>query len=158
MRMKTIEMRRRLSLTPAQVLDRVADEETWAGDGASVTVHSGRADGIRITTSAAIPRASLPPMAERFVDPDARIVQRVTADPTADDARAAQLRIAAEVPGAPVDVSVVVDLAAASAGTDLHAVTRVRSSMPLLGSAVESAVGPFVESMLTRSFDKIADL
>ncbi|GAA4285148.1 hypothetical protein GCM10022261_26790 [Brevibacterium daeguense] len=157
--MKTIELRRRVPLLPADILDRIADERTWLSERTTVTVHSGRVEGIRLTTLTVIPPERLPAIATRFLGAGAELVQQVKAPPTAHDATASDLRIDAEVRGAPVDISIDIALrAAAVSGTDLHAVTRIVSSVPMFGGMVESALEPYVESLLIERLDKFGDL
>jgi len=60
--------------------------------------------------------------------------------------------------GAPVDVDIAIALREVSGGTDIHAITRIVSSVPLFGSMVESALEPYVESLLSERLDQLVDL
>ncbi|WP_180953213.1 DUF2505 domain-containing protein [Brevibacterium ihuae] len=156
--MKTIELRRRAARTPAQILRQVADPRTWAAEDTAVTVHRGAAEGIHLTTRTHIPASKLPPAASRFLGDGAELRQDVRADPVGPEAQAADVRIDAEVVGAPVDVDVAIALRVVGEGTDIHAITRIASSVPLFGSMIESALEPYVESLLTERLDQLIDL
>lgn len=149
--MKTIELRRRAAGTPAQILNRAIEPSTWAGAGTSVTVHRGAAEGAHLTTRTPLRAADLPAAAARFLGEGAELVQEVRADPV--DAQSSQTHVAI----APA-TSAAIALREVSGGTDIHAITRIVSSVPLFGSMVESALEPYVESLLSERLDQLVDL
>lgn len=156
--MKTIELRRRAAGTPAQILNRAIEPSTWAGAGTSVTVHRGAAEGAHLTTRTPLRAADLPAAAARFLGEGAELVQEVRADPVDAQSSQTHVAIAAEVAGAPVDIDIAIALREVSGGTDIHAITRIVSSVPLFGSMVESALEPYVESLLSERLDQLVDL
>lgn len=156
--MKTIELRRRIPLRPAQILDQMADAGSWASDGTSVTIHQGAAAGVRLTARSPIPASDLPPAAARFVGSGPELVQHVQADPVTPEAQSATLQIAAEVVGAPVDIDITIGLQQAGDATEAHALARITADLPLVGPLIESALEPRVTSLLAERLDKLADL
>lgn len=156
--MKTIELRRRAAGTPAQILQRAIDPSTWAGADTTVTVHRGAAEGAHLTTRTPLRSADLPAAAARFLGEGAELVQEVRADPVGPQTPETHVSIAADVAGAPVDIDIAIALREVADGTDIHAITRIASSVPLFGSMVESALEPYVGSFLSERLDQLVDL
>lgn len=152
--MKRTALNRRVPMQPAQILDVIAEEQTWREDGGSITIHSGRTDGLRLTTSMPIDRAQIPAAAQSFLG-SGKIVQHIRSAPVSDTARAAELHIVAEVPGAPLDVQVDISLLCGTDGiTDLQALIEINSSLPLVGAMIESSAEPHIVTMIAKSLDR----
>lgn len=146
-------------MQPAQLLDVMAQEQTWSEDGGRLTVHSGRTDGLRLTTTMPLHRDRLPAAAQSFLGSEAMIVQHIRCAPVADTAHAAELHIVAEVPGAPLDVRVDISLLRAADGvTDLRAIIEISSSLPLVGTMIEANAEPYIVEMISTSFDRFSAL
>ncbi|MGO2644183.1 DUF2505 domain-containing protein [Brevibacterium aurantiacum] len=142
-------------MRPAQILDFLADEQTWIKDGGNMLLQSGRNDGLRLTTSMPISRDQIPTAAQRFLGAEAKVVQHISSDPVADAADAANVLITAEIPGAPIDVRVDISLLRATDDfTELHARITTSCPLPLVGGMVESSAQPYVETMISKGFDK----
>lgn len=156
--MKTIELRRRAAGTPAQILHRAIEPSTWAGADTTVTVHRGPAEGAHLTTRTPLRSADLPAAAARFLGEGAELVQEVHADPVGAQTPETHVTISADVSGAPVDIDIAIALREIAGGTDIHAITRIVSSVPLFGAMVESALEPYVESLLSERLDQLVDL
>lgn len=143
---------------PAQILDTLADERTWVQDGGSMFLQSDRTEGLRLTASIPISHDQIPTAAQRFLGAEAKVVQHISSDPVADDATESNLRITAEIPGAPIDVQVDTSLLRAPDDvTALHARITIECPLPLVGPMIESSAQPYIESMISQGFDKLSD-
>lgn len=157
--MRRATLKRRTTMWPAEILDHIADEQTWRADGATISVHSGRAEGLNLTASMPLPGNQVPTAAQRFLGADARVIQHMRSAPVAETAAAANLNIEAEIPGVPLDVKVEITLLRQDDGfTDVHAVIETACSLPLVGRAIESGAQPHIEDMINGSLERLADL
>lgn len=146
-------------MQPAQLLDVMAEEQTWSEDGGSLTVHSGRTDGLRLTTSTPVRREQVPAAAQSFLGSQPRVVQHIRSEPVPDTAHAAELHIVAEIPGAPIDVQVEISLLRRAEDlTDLHAHIEISSSLPLVGTMIEASAEPYIVEMISKGFDRFSAL
>lgn len=144
---------------PAEILDRIADEQTSRADEATVSIHSSRAEGLSLTASMPLSGNQMPTSAQRFLGSDARVIQHMRSAPAAETAAAANLNIDAEFPGVPLDVKVEITLLRQDDGfTDVQAVIETACSLPLVGRVIESGAHPHVEDMITASLDRLADV
>lgn len=157
--MQRAELKRKVALGPAQILDVLADEDTWRADGASVEILSCRADGLRLTATMPLARDQLPAAAQSFVGADARVVQHMSSEPVSETDDEATVDIEAEVPGVAIDVHVEISLVRdAEDCTDLHALIEIASSLPFVGRAIESGARPHIEAMISTRFDHLPTL
>ena len=120
-------------------------------------LQSGRTDGLRLTASIPISRDQIPTAAQRFLGAEATIVQHISSEPVADDATESNLRITAEIPGAPINVQVDTSLLRVNDDvTALHARITIDCPLPLVGPMIESSAQPYVESMIAQGFDRLS--
>lgn len=151
-------LKRRTAMWPAEILDRFADEQMWREDGATVSIHSGRAEGLNLSASMPLSGNQVPPAAQRFLGADPRIIQHIRSAPAAETAAAADMNIDAEIPGVPLDVHVEITLLRQDDDfTDIHAVIETACSLPFVGRAIESGAHPHIEDMIAASLDRLAE-
>lgn len=157
--MQHATLKRRVPMQPAEILDRIADEQTWRGDGATVSIHSSRAEGLNLTVSMPLPGDQLPTAAQQFLGADARVVQHIRSVPVAETAATAGLTIDVEIPGAPLEIHVAITLLRQDDDfTDLHALIETACSLPLVGKAIEAGAQPYIEAMIAANLDRLAGL
>lgn len=156
--MQRATLKRRAAMWPAEILDRIADEQTWRADGATVSIHSSRAEGLSLTASMPLPGNQMPTSVQRFLGSDAKVIQHMRSAPVTETAAAANLAIDAGIPGVPLDVKVDITLCRQRDGfTDIQAVIETVCSLPLVGRAIETGAHPHIEDMITVSLDRLAD-
>ncbi|GAA1865956.1 DUF2505 domain-containing protein [Brevibacterium marinum] len=157
--MQRAELKRKVALGPAQILDVLADEDTWRADGASVEILSGRADGLQLTATMPLARDQLPATAQSFLGADAKVVQNISSEPVSESDDASTVNIDAEIPGVAIDVHVEISLIReAEDCTDLHALIEIVSSLPFFGRAIESGTRPHIQAMISTRFGHLPTL
>ncbi|MGO2943250.1 MAG: DUF2505 family protein [Brevibacterium aurantiacum] len=157
--MQRATLKRRAAMWPAEILDRIADEGTWRTDGATLTVHSHRVEGLDLTASTPLSDNGVPTAAQRFLGTEPQLIQRLRSAPVADTAAVASLNIDAEIPGAPLEVHVEITMLRQDDNfTDVLAVIETVCSLPLVGKAIESGAQPHIKDMISVSLDRLSDL
>lgn len=161
--MKTIELHRRYDVGLHSLMTRIGDPARWTDDTtdtaaapAEVEVSRPVADGLGLVVRAPLAGDALPDTVKRFLPAGASLVQSVSAAPFSPTDDTATVRIEAEVPGAPAQVSIVLELTAQGTATAARAITRISSDVPLFGSMVESALEPTIERILVDRLERFA--
>jgi len=147
------------------VLSVLTDEDfiSFAGRGTQVatvdaTVTTTPEGDVVSAVRRSVPSAMIPPQARPFVG-DSIEIRHVEAwsRPREGENGPRYGTFAAEVAGAPVQVTGTVRLVPAGSGTTLSYVLDVRASIPLVGGMVEQATGNVVRTALDQLGEAVRD-